>query len=64
MGNNMQIFNYNSNQVRTVQINGDPWFVLKDVCKILGIADHKVTARRLDEDEVCQIPLIDSIGRK
>ena len=64
MENNMQIFNYNSNQVRTVQINGDPWFVLKDVCKILGITDHKVTARRLDEDEVCQIPLIDSIGRK
>ena len=26
--------------------------------------DHKVTARRLDEDEVCQTPLTDKIGRQ
>lgn len=43
-------------------MNGEPWFVLKDVCKVLGIADHKVAARRLDQDEVCQTPLTDSIG--
>lgn len=45
-------------------MNGEPWFVLKDVCKVLGIADHKVAARRLDQDEVCQTPLTDSIGRQ
>lgn len=60
----IQVFNYDQKQVRTKQIDGDPWFVLKDVCAILGIADHKVTARRLDEDEVCQTPLTDSLGRE
>mgnify|MGYP003370201417 FL=1 len=60
----MQIFTYNSNEVRTVELNGEPWFVLKDVCEVLGIADHKVTARRLDADEVCQTPLTDSMGRQ
>ena len=62
--NDMQIFTYNSNEVRTVELNGEPWFVLKDVCEVLGIADHKVTARRLDVDEVCQTPLTDSMGRQ
>lgn len=61
--NELKIFNYNQQQVRTVQIDGEPWFVLKDVCVVLGIADHKVAARRLEEDEVCQTPLTDSLGR-
>lgn len=60
----LQVFNYNENQVRTVLQDGEPWFVLKDVCEVLGISDHKVAARRLEGDEVCQTPLIDSIGRK
>ena len=60
---NLQVFNYNQKQVRTVQIDGETWFVLKDVCVVLGITDHKVVARRLEEDEVCQIPLTDSLGR-
>lgn len=59
----LQVFNYNQKQVRTVQIDGETWFVLKDVCVVLGITDHKVVARRLEEDEVCQIPLTDSLGR-
>lgn len=34
--NNMQIFKYENNDVRTVEMNGEPWFVLKDVCKALS----------------------------
>lgn len=64
MNNDIQIFSYNDREVRTVQKDGEPWFVLKDVCAVLGISDHKVAARRLEEDEGCQIPLTDSIGRK
>lgn len=60
----IQVFTYQRSEVRTVELNGEPWFVLKDVCEVLGIADHKVTARRLDADEVCQTPLIDSMGRQ
>ena len=61
---NIQIFNYQNNEVRTVEMGSEPWFVLKDVCGVLDIADHKVVARRLDEDEVCQTPLTDSMGRQ
>lgn len=62
--NDMQIFTYNSNEVRTVEMNGEPWFVLKDVCDVLGIANHKMTAQRLDADEVSLTDLTDSMGRQ
>lgn len=61
--NKIQIFNYNNNDVRTIQKDGEPWFVLKDVCQILGISNHKMTAQRLDQDEVSQTDLTDSLGR-
>ena len=27
------------NEIRTVQQDGEPWFVLKDVCGLLGLTD-------------------------
>lgn len=62
--NEIQVFHYNSNEVRTVQKSGEPWFVLKDVCQVLGISHVKNTADRLDQDEVGQTEVIDSLGRK
>lgn len=62
--NEMQIFNYKDNQVRTVEVNGETWFVLKDVCAVLGIVNHKMTAQSLEEDEVSQTYLTDSLGRQ
>lgn len=58
---NIQIFNYQSNEVRTVEMGGEPWFVLKDVCNILGVVNDRNVAARLDEDEkgVCQM---DTLG--
>lgn len=47
----MQIFSYNEKQIRTVAIDGEPWFVLKDVCEVLGISKYRDVAERLDEDE-------------
>nr|DAP90762.1 MAG TPA: hypothetical protein [Caudoviricetes sp.] len=49
--NELQIFNYNGKEVRTIQKDGEPWWVLKDVCGILGISKYRDTASRLDEDE-------------
>ena len=49
--NDMQIFTYNSNEVRTVEMNGEPWFVLKDVCEVLGVVNDRNVAARLDADE-------------
>lgn len=62
--NEMKIFDYHGNTVRTVERDGEPCFVLKDVCAVLGIANHKMTAQRLDEDEVSWADLTDSLGRK
>ena len=52
MSNEIQLFNYEENAVRTVNQDGEIWFVAKDVCKILGIRNHRDTcAKCLDEDE-------------
>ena len=62
--NEIQIFSYGGNEVRTVQKDGEPWFVLKDVCRVLGLGSAHKAADRFDEDERNQIPLTDSLGRQ
>lgn len=59
----LQIFNYQSNEVRTIQKNGEPWFVLKDVCQVLGIGNSRMAADRLDPDEK-GVSQIDTPGGK
>lgn len=59
--NELQIFNYNGGEVRTVQKDGEPWFVLKDVCDALGIGNHRMAADRLDADEK-GVSQIDTLG--
>lgn len=49
--NGMQIFNYQDKQVRTVEKNGEPWWVLKDVCEVLELSTPAKVAERLDIDE-------------
>lgn len=55
--NELQIFNYNGNEVRTVQIDGEPWWVLKDVCGVLDLKNPTMIADRLDTDEVTKFNL-------
>lgn len=62
--NKIQVWNYESSEVRTVQVNGEPWFVLADVCKVLEIARGTKVAERLEEDEVRQTSITDSLGRQ
>lgn len=49
--NQPQLFNFNGQQVRTVTINNEPYFVATDVTKILGLTNTTVALSRLDEDE-------------
>ena len=49
--NDIQIFQYQDKSVRTVQKDGEPWWVLKDVCEVLEISKYRDTAERLDPDE-------------
>ena len=63
--NELQTFTYNNAQFRSItKSNGEKWFVLKDVCDILGLGTPARVAERLDEDEVSLAHLTDSIGRK
>ncbi|MDV7071338.1 Bro-N domain-containing protein [Citrobacter werkmanii] len=46
------IFNFESDcQVRAIIIDGAPWFVAMDVCRAIGIANHRDAVRKLDSDE-------------
>lgn len=56
--NELQIFNYNGNEVRTIQKDGEPWWVLKDVCNVLDLSDTNKTAERLDVDELTRIKFV------
>lgn len=56
--NELRAFNYGETTVRTTEINGEPWFVLKDVCEVLGLSDTNRTAERLDADELTRIKLV------
>ena len=52
MKTKMQVFqNEKFGELRTVRINGEPWFVAADVCKALEIGNPTDALRRLDEDE-------------
>ena len=37
--------------VRTVEQDGAPWFVAKDVCEALGLSNTSKAVAALDEDE-------------
>ena len=51
--NNLQIFNSpDFGQIRTIQQNGEPWFVGKDVADILGYQNgSRDVNRHVDEDD-------------
>ena len=51
MSNLPQVFNYQDHNVRTVLIDGEPWFVAKDVCDILELEQVSRAMDRLDTDE-------------
>lgn len=64
MANEIQIFNNEEfGKVRTTIVDGEPWFVLKDITNILGIARGSKVSERLDEDEVRSTYITDSLGR-
>lgn len=48
----LQVFNYNGSQVRIIEKDGEPWWVLKDVCDVLRLSDTNKVSKRLDSDEL------------
>jgi anti-repressor protein len=46
-----KVFHFGANQVRTVLLNNEPWFVAKDVCEVLEIKNPTDALKRLEDDE-------------
>lgn len=44
-------FHFQNADIRIINQGGDPWFVAKDVCDILGLTNPTMAVSNLDEDE-------------
>ena len=44
-------FNASNQQIRTIILDGEPYFVVKDVCDVLGHTNPSVAIQMIDEDE-------------
>lgn len=65
--NELQVFNNPEfGEIRTVTIDGEPWFVGKDVAVILGYSNsRKAIGDHIDEeDKIDGVTIRDSIGRE
>ena len=61
---NITIFNHLGNDIRvTTNEQGEPLFVLKDICGALDLKNISDVASRLDEDGVGTTEVIDNLGR-
>jgi len=61
--NSVVTFNFESNMIRTITQNNEPWFVLADICKVLDLSTASKVADRLDNDEK-GVSLIHTLGGK
>lgn len=61
---NITPFSYEDHEVRVLDINGEPWFVLADLCKVLGVRNSRMAATRLDEADVRQTDISSSGQRR
>lgn len=63
MNNEIRKFDFKGAALRTLTDGaGEPWFVAKDVCDILGMSNPSMAVTALDKDEVAQIDPKDYLG--
>ena len=62
MSNEIQQFDFKGAALRTLtDENGEPWFVAKDVCDILGLENSRKATAELDPDEKNTVTISDGI---
>jgi len=62
--NEIQVFNFETNDVRTVVINSEAWFVGKDVADALGYTKSRnALTKHVDEDDALKRGVTDNLGR-
>ena len=63
MENSLKIFEYGTQQVRTVEKDGEAWFVGKDVAEALGYEAPRNALKKFVEDEDKQVHRISASGQ-
>lgn len=57
MNTNLQTWSYENSEIRTVEKDGEPWFVGKDVAAVLGYAKpENAIARHVDDEDKSTTP--------
>lgn len=59
----VELFSYADTAVRVVVLDGNPWFVLADLARVLEISDVSRLASRLEDGVRQTHPIADSLGR-
>ena len=57
----LSVFKFDSAEVRTAVIDGQPWFVAADVCEAIAIGNVSMAVSRLDDDEK-GVSSVDTLG--
>lgn len=57
----LSVFKFDSAEVRTAVIDGQPWFVAADVCEALAVGNVSMAVSRLDDDEK-GVSSVDTLG--
>ncbi len=60
--NAIKPFIFEDQMIRVHMINGEPWWLLADLCRVLGIANARDAASRLDDDEKSTVASTDGAG--
>jgi anti-repressor protein len=59
--NGFEIWDYKGIEVRTIEKDGEPWWVLADVCKVLELSNSRNVSARLEDDEK-GVTSVDTLG--
>lgn len=63
--NEIQLFNFKNQSVRTLVINNEPWFVGKDVCNVLGYQNpSKALQDHVDFEDKLNNETLSSLGQR
>lgn len=57
----LSIFSFESNSIRTLAINNEPWFVAVDICRALNLSSPSMAIANLDDDEKYTLSLTEGI---
>ena len=62
MNTNLQTWSYENSEIRTIEKDGDPWFVGKDVAAVLGYSNTRdALAKHVDDEDKNTVVIRDGI---